>query len=152
MLMTLIDAGLLTGICDGLFSSVLAAFFYRSTVTRLFQGVAATVLGQKALDGGTRAALVGVAMHFGVAFAWSAVLLLAATNSAWIRRVLISPFGALRVAVVYGPLVWVVMSLAIIPLLVHRPPAINQRWWVQFIGHSFFVGLPIAATVRSGLE
>jgi len=42
--------------------------------------------------------------------------------------------------------VWMVMSLAVIPLLAHRPPAINVRWWVQFLGHAPFVGLPIAAS------
>jgi hypothetical protein len=40
-----------------------------------------------------------------------------------------------------------VMSLAVIPLLVHRPPAINFRWWVQFFGHIPFVALPIAASI-----
>lgn len=38
------------------------------------------------------------------------------------------------------------MSLAVIPLLLHRPPVINVRWWVQFFGHIPFVGLPIALT------
>jgi hypothetical protein len=69
----LVRAGILTGVIDGLFSSVLSAAFYDSTVARLFQGVASTLLGRAALDGGTRTALVGVLMHFGVAFGWSAV-------------------------------------------------------------------------------
>jgi hypothetical protein len=36
-----------------------------------------------------------------------------------------------KVASVYGPFIWMVMSLAVIPLLLHRPPTINVRWWVQ---------------------
>jgi len=70
----LIRAGLVTGVTDGLFSSVLAAFFYGSTVTRLFQGVASVLIGAAALDGGTRTAALGVLMHFGIAFGWSALL------------------------------------------------------------------------------
>ena len=151
-LLRLVRAGLLTGVIDGLFSSVLSVAFYDSTVTRLFQGVASTLLGKEALDGGTPAALVGVLMHFGVAFGWSAVFLLLVLRSAWVRRVLASRYGAVKVASVYGPFIWLVMSLAVIPLLLHRPPTINIRWWVQLIGHFPFVGIPIVASIGSGLS
>jgi hypothetical protein len=147
----LLRAGLLTGIIDGLFSSVLSAFFYDSTVTRLFQGVASTLLGREALDGGTRAALIGVLMHFGVAFGWSAVFLLLVQRSAWLRRVLASHYGVIKVAAVYGPFIWLVMSLVVIPLLLHRPPTVNYRWWIQLIGHFPFVGIPIVASIAGGL-
>ena len=150
----LVRAGLLTGIVDGLFSSVLSIFFYDSTATRLFQGVASTLLGKEALEGGTSTALVGVLMHFGVAFGWSAVFLLLVMRSAWIRRVLGSRYGVVKVAAVYGPLIWMVMSLVVIPALTQRPPRITLRWWVQWFGHIPFVGVPIVASsagaARSG--
>ena len=66
-------AGLVTGVVDGLFSSILNVVAYGSTVSRLFQGVASVLLGREAFDGGTRTAAIGVLMHFGVAFAWSAL-------------------------------------------------------------------------------
>jgi hypothetical protein len=141
----LLRAGLLTGVVDGLFSSVLSVFFYGSTVTLLFQRVASTLLGRGALEGGVAAAAVGVLMHFGVAFAWSAVFLLLLKRSRWIRDLLSSPYGFVKVASVYGPLVWTVMSLLVIPALTRQPPSITARWWVQFIGHFPFVGMPIAA-------
>ncbi len=143
----LVRAGLLTGATDGLFSSVLATVFYHSTVMRLFQGVAAAVLGKRALDGGTPTALLGVLIHFGVALGWSAVFLFLVTRSHWIRDVLASRNGVAKVASVYGPFIWMVMSLAVIPLLFHRRPTIGVRWWVQAIGHIPFVGLPIVATI-----
>jgi hypothetical protein len=142
-----VRAGLLTGVTDGLFSSVLSVAFYHSTVTRLFQGVASTLLGPAAIDGGTHTAAVGVLMHFGVAFGWSAVFLMLTLGSSWLRRVLASPHGVIKVASVYGPCIWAVMSLIVIPLLLHRPPAINARWLVQLIGHIPFVGLPIVASI-----
>lgn len=144
-------AGLLTGLTDGLFSSILSVAFYHSTVTRLFQGVASTLLGEAALRGGTTTALVGLAMHVGVAFGWSALFLLAYERSAALRARVAARGGVVRVAAVYGPLVWLVMSLVVIPLLVHRPPTITARWWVQLIGHFPFVGLPIVwAIARRG--
>jgi hypothetical protein len=143
ILSRIVRAGLLTGVTDGLFSSVLSVAFYHSTVTRLFQGVASTLLGPSALDGGLKTAALGVLMHFGVALGWSAVFLVFLDRSPWIRRLLESPRGVLKVASLYGPFIWLVMSLAVIPLLLHRPPAITGRWWVQLIGHIPFVGWPI---------
>ena len=145
----LLRAGLLTGIVDGLFSSVLSVAFYQSTVQRLFQGVASTLLGKSALDGGTPTAVIGVLMHFGVAFGWSAVFLVLVTRSRRVRSVLDSRYGVIKVAAAYGPFIWLVMSLAVIPLLLHRPPTITIRWWVQLIGHFPFVGLPIVASIAS---
>jgi len=146
----LVRAGLLTGVSDGLFSSVLSVVFYHSTVARLWQGVASTLLGRAAFDGGARTAGLGLLMHFGVAFGWSAVFLVLFTRSPRIRGLLTSPYGVVKVASLYGPFIWLVMSLAVIPLLLHRPPAINIRWWVQLIGHIPFVGIPIAASIGRG--
>ena len=143
-----VRAGLLTGISDGLFSSILSVAAYHSTVARLFQGVASTVIGPAAFDGGMRTALLGVAMHFGVAFAWSAVFLVLVKRSAWIRATLGSRYGVAKVASLYGPFIWLVMSFVVIPLLTHRPPRITVRWWVQLIGHAPFVGLPLVGSIR----
>jgi len=148
----LVRAGAATAVVDGLFSSVLSAFFYGSTVTRLFQGVAATLLGPSAFDGGTRTALVGILMHVGVAFGWTAVFLFGVMRAPAIRRVLASRYGAIKIASLYGPFIWMVMSLVVIPLLVHRPPAITFRWWVQFFGHIPFVALPIVALTAGRLK
>src|SRR5262249_45141208 len=92
------QAGLLTGVIDGLFSSVLSVAFYNSTIQRLFQGVAATLLGAGAYQGGNRTFAIGVLMHFGVAFGWSVVFLLIVRRVTWTRRLLDSPYGVVKVA------------------------------------------------------
>jgi len=136
---------------DGLFASALSVFAYGSTVTRLWQGVASTVLGPSAFDGGLRTVFVGLLLHLGVALGWSAVFLTLVTNSPRLRRILESPAGVFAAAAVYGPLVWMVMSLAVIPLLTGRRPSITARWWAQLVGHVFFVALPIVAMSARGL-
>ena len=143
----LLRAGLLTAVTDGLFSSVLVVAAYGSTVTRLWQGVASVLLGPGAFDGGLRTVLVGLAMHVAVAFTWSAVFLVLVRRASWLRQLVGSRYGVLKAAAVYGPLVWTVMSIVVIPLLVRRPPTINFRWWVQLVGHFPFVGLPIVAGI-----
>jgi hypothetical protein len=139
-------ATILTAICDGLFSSALSVFAYGSTVKRLWQGVAAVPFGANALQQDSMA-WVGVAMHVGVALAWSTVFLILYELMPPLRRIVAAPFGMLAVAAVYGPLVWTVMSFHLIPALTHRPPAVNGRWWTQFVGHAIFVGAPIVTMI-----
>ncbi|HEV8482328.1 MAG TPA: hypothetical protein VGV87_02110 [Blastocatellia bacterium] len=146
----LVRAGLTTAIIDGLFSSVLAVAAYGSTVARLFQGVASTLVGSSAFTGGALTTALGVLMHCGVAFGWSAVFVFGVMRSRWIRSVLASRYGTLRVASVYGPAIWLVMSLLVIPILLQRPPTISIRWWVQLVGHFPFVGIPIVASANRG--
>jgi hypothetical protein len=142
----LLLAGLLTGVTDGLFATV-QTLLSGSTVTRLWQGVASVPLGPSALEGGTRTALIGVLLHFCTAFWWSTVFFFLYNQSARLRGIVQSRFGALKVASVYGPLIWIVMSLIVIPLFLHRPPTIRPRWWVQLIGHIPFVALPIVSMI-----
>lgn len=132
----LLVTGLVIGICDGLFATVQSLIMNKSA-SRVWQGVASVLLGPSAMTGGIRTALIGILMHFAVAYFWSAVFIFG-----------ILPFWRPNwsFAIVYGPFIWLVMSLGVIPLLVHRPPAITPRWWVQLVGHVVFVGLPIVLT------
>jgi hypothetical protein len=141
----LVVTGLITGVIDGLFSSTLSVAFYNSTMSRLFQGVASVLLGSDAFNGGNTTTAIGVLMHFGVAFLWSGIFIVLILRWRWIRRVLATQYGAAKIASLYGPLIWTVMSLAVIPAFTHRLPAITVRWWIQFFGHILFVGLPIVA-------
>lgn len=143
-------AWLLTAVIDGLFSSFLAAVIYGSTVGRLWRGVASVPLGSEALSGGTGYALIGVMLHVAVALTWSSVFLLGAMRMGWIRKLLASRYGVVKAASLYGPFIWLVMSLVVIPVLAQRPPAITVRWWVQFFGHIPFVALPMIWMLTRG--
>jgi hypothetical protein len=142
-------AAIITGLVDGAFSSILSTAVYGSTVTRLFQRVASTLLGPTAFDGGLSTAFVGVLMHFGVALGWSTVFFLLYESSPRLRAVLASPEGILVVAAAFGMFVWLTMSLVILPLLSQAPP-INARWLIQLLGHFPFVGIPIVWTIARG--
>ena len=144
----LVNAWLCTAVVDGICATLLSVFGYHSTAARLWQGVASTLLGPKALAGGSATVAVGLLMHAGVAFGWSAVLLLLVMRSSRVRALLASPYGPLKTAALFGPFVWMVMSLAVIPLLVGRPPAITVRWAIQLFAHIPFVALPMATAIK----
>lgn len=139
----LLRAGLFTGVVDFCWAMVLT-LTYGKSLLKLWQGVASVPFGKGMLDGGAPTALVGVVTHFGVAFSWSALLLVLLMRSAWLRGVLASPGGVFKVAVVWGPLIWIVMSLVMIPLFTGAATPVTVRWFIQLVGHVFFVGLPMA--------
>jgi hypothetical protein len=146
-----IRTGLFVALSDGLFASatgVLIAPY--ATPFRVFRGVASVLFGRGALDGGVPMALVGIAMHVCVALFWSGLFLIALRSSSALRSAISSWPGAILVAGIYGPAIWLFMSLVFIPAMVHRPPAIGAKWWVQLIGHiPFVVGPMIIANRRS---
>jgi hypothetical protein len=143
----LLRAGLITGLVDGLWAIVLTLAYGRSIV-RMFLGIAATPFGTGMFDGGAPTMALGVALHFCVALTWSAVFLLLVTSWPRLRSVLASRYGILKVASVYGPIIWIVMSVAVIPALTRQPVAITYRWWIQLVGHIVFVGLPLVWAIE----
>lgn len=144
-------AGLLTALVDGLFAVVLNVLVFRSTTfMRLWQTIASVPLGRRAYDGGVWTAAFGLLVHCGVAFFWAGLFLFLVRRLRWLSDAVASPHGVAKVASVYGPLVWMMMSLVAIPLVLHRAPTITPNWWVLLVGHFPFVGLPIVAMIGDG--
>ena len=149
---TLLRAWVAIAVIDGVFATLLPVVAYGAPLGRVWQGVASTLLGSSAMQGGGRTMLVGLLMHAGVAFAWTAVFVALALASPALRRLVSRPAGMVAVSAVYGPAIWMVMSLLVIPRLTGRAPTIDGRWWVQLFAHIPFVALPIVATIGSGLR
>lgn len=128
---------------DFVFATCLSVFAYGSTFARLWQGVASTVFGPSMVDGGPTATALGVVVHAGVALLWSTVFLVLTDRVGVIRKLLHSLGGIIAAAIVYGPVVWSLMSLVLIPLMTGRPPSLTPRWWFQLGAHIPFVAFPI---------
>jgi hypothetical protein len=139
----LLRAGVLVSILDGLFATSFGVFVRGVTPTHMWQGVASVPLGKGAIDGGAGMVLAGLALHVFVAFTWSALLLLTVQRSHRLRAIIDSPYGALKVAAVLGPMIWLVMSLVVIPTMTHRMPAFTPAYFEMLVGHIVFVGLPM---------
>jgi len=149
---TVIPVWLVTAAWDFLCATALTVFAYHGTFAHLWQGVASTVLGPTAIDGGATPIAVGIALHLAVAFTWSAIFVAAARMSPALRRAIATPAGALGVAIVYGPIIWLVMSLIVIPIATGHFPKIGFRWWVQIFAHPPFVTIPLVFMTRRVLR
>ena len=141
-----------TSLLVALLDAILASMIYvvvldLITVPRLFQGIAHAVLGQRAFDGGRATVAVGVIIHFCVALTWSTVYYLLWTRWEGLRRFR-ERKGALAVASIYGPCVWFVMDLVVMPFTQNRVnPPTSGLFWVMAVGHILSVGLPIVLTI-----
>jgi hypothetical protein len=144
-LKTIALGGLVVGALDLLDAVVF--FGLRSGVrpVRIFQSIAAGVLGRAAFSGGTNAAALGVVLHFVIAF------LIVLTY--WILSRYI-PFMRQQVLVggiCFGIGAYFVMNYVVIPLSATSRGAFA---WPVFINglaiHAFGIGLPAAWIIARG--
>lgn len=143
-----IRAILLGGLVAGLLDATdgVVAFFlaFRMNPIQVLQYIASGLLGQAAFGGGLATALVGLLVHFAIAFSVAAVFALA--SSRW--SVLIA--RAVPAGLAYGAGVYLIMNFGVLPFLSRVAPG-----WPTLplllnglIGHALFVGLPIALVAR----
>lgn len=145
---TLVPVWLVTATWDAACATSLSVFAYHDLPGTVWQGVAATALGSAVPTDRAASVVTGLAIHLMVALTWSAVFVIALHLWPALRRAIRSPSGAVAVAAAYGPMIWLVMSLVVIPLATGRPPRFGFRWWVQVGAHVPFVTLPLVFTAR----
>ena len=122
---------------------------HASTFPKIFQSIAAGLLGKAAFQGGSQTVILGAALHCVVAAGWTAIFFLAARHWGGLRRVLIRPNGALITGAPYGVFVWLMMTFAIIPLSRTTPAAVASSWfWISLAWHAVGVGVPIAVGAK----
>lgn len=138
---TIVYGGLAIGILDALDASIFFTLYYDIPFTRVWQGVAAGILGGPAsATGGWSTALLGLFLHFVIAFIVAAVYYAASRNVPFlIRQPLISGLA-------FGVIVNFLMQYVVIPLSEVGGPAPFSLWPFLngLIGHAFLVGLPAA--------
>jgi len=131
-------AGLLCGCMD--ISAAFITWYPKGIMpARILRGVAAGLLGRKSMSGGWHTALLGLAIHFFIAFSAATVFYLASRKLRFMVR---QPFiyGPIYGVLVYGFMYWVVMPLSA------RPPG-PFSWFntiIAIITHIICVGTPIA--------
>jgi len=138
--------GLLIGIFDPLFAFIFYWLILGVPPLRIFQSVAAGVLGRPAaIAGGVRTFLLGILLHFVVATCIATVYFIATQFlPVLVRHAVIS-------GLIYGVMAYFGMKYIVLPL-----SAIGQRGTLprlpilltELIGHALLVGLPVALLAR----
>lgn len=143
---SIVYGGLVVGLLDLLFAFTLYWLILGTPPLRIFQSVAAGVLGRTlATAGGARTFLLGILLHFVVATCIAAVYYLATL----VLPVLIR--HAVASGLTYGVIVYFGMKYVVLPL-----SAIGQRgrlprlpiMLTEIVGHALLVGLPLALLTR----
>lgn len=143
---TIVFGGLLIGIFDLTFAFTFYGLILGVPPLRIFQSVAAGVLGRPAaVAGGVKTFLIGILLHFIVATCIATVYYLATLIfPALIQYAVVS-------GLIYGVVAYFGMKYIVLPL-----SAIGQRGTLpratilitEIIGHAVLVGLPVALMAR----
>ena len=138
------------GVLD-ILSAILTTLYYGGSPVRMLKGIAGALLGVGAvLQGGPRTALLGLGMHFFVAFCATI------TFYALSRRIGFLTHHAVWSGLLWGAVVWLTMNLAVLPLLaqlrsLYLPDVKPYVWKPALLGlviHFVCVGLPISLAIR----
>jgi uncharacterized membrane protein YagU involved in acid resistance len=143
----LIAGGLVVGSLDITYA-ILFWSFRGVTPTRVFQSVAAGVLGRDSFNLGMKSALLGAALHYFIAFSIVIVYYIA---SKWLPLLI---EHAVICGIIYGIGVYIVMNYVVIPLSnAARPKTFNLLWVsCSVIVHMFLIGLPAALFARTARQ
>jgi hypothetical protein len=137
--LAVLAGGLIVGTLDILYACLFWKLKARVPARRIFQSVAAGLLGRASFEGGTRTAALGLGLHFSNATTMSVVYYLMTGRFPWLlRRPWLAGAG-------YGLLVYGVMNHVVVPLSAAKQGA-KDPWWIRLslVVHIFFVGIPIA--------
>jgi uncharacterized membrane protein YagU involved in acid resistance len=132
--------GLIVGILDLAYAIVV--YSPRDPIL-IPQTIASGLLGWKAYHQGIPSAVLGVVLHFVIAFGAATVYYLASRKLMFLTR------RAVLFGMLYGAVVYLFMHLVVLPLsAVARFHHALIYPVAEFVEHWFFVGLPIALSVR----
>lgn len=139
---TIVFGGLTVGLLDGL-AAVINAGFRGVGAVRVFQFIAGGIVGSASYRGGAAAVLLGVFLHFAIAFFWTAVFYRASLSFPILIR------QAVLCGVLYGVIVHIIMSGIVVPLsAAGKIPFSYKQFFIATAIHILCVGLPIALITR----
>ena len=140
---TILYGGLVVGILDGLFALIFYGLILGAKPMRIFQSVAAGLLGQASYEGGIPTFLLGILLHFVVASCIAAVYYVASLKLPVLLQ------HAVLFGLIYGLIAYLGMNYVVIPLSAIGARPFSLRLFLPaFIGHALLVGLPIALLAR----
>jgi hypothetical protein len=127
------------GLLDIIYAIVLWGVILGGSPMGILQSIASGLLGKAAYDGGTSTAILGLALHFLIAFLMALAYVLAS------RKLPVLTARPVLMGVIYGVALYLVMNFIVVPLsaIGYRPPTFWGAMRALF-PHVAFVGPAIA--------
>ena len=105
----IVTAWLVVGTLD-LTSATIQTLVMGGNPMRMLQYISSSIIGQDAFDGGIKYSLLGVFIHFCIAFSWTLLFFLLYPKIKGLSN------HKLLTGIVYGLIVWLVMNRVVVPL------------------------------------
>jgi hypothetical protein len=145
LIRTILIGGGVGGALDGIAAALQFIIITGRNPVRVFQYIASGVFGVEAFASEWMA-VWGVLFHFCIATGWAALFLIAFRKYERVRK---HPYIS---GLLYGPLVWLIMSQVVLPLSNVQVPAFSiERALVAILILSLCIGLPLSVIARMRL-
>jgi hypothetical protein len=142
-----LSGGIVAGTLDIAYACIFWALKAGVPAQRVFQSVAAGLLGEASFAGGNATAALGLALHVLIAISMSATYYLVARRWPLLRQ---RPFlcGA-----GYGLILYCIMNYIVVPLSAAGPGSKDPLWIGLTVAvHALLIGVPIAFFARRALN
>ena len=139
----IVVGGLVAGIFDITYAIIFSSFRGRTAIGTL-QSVASGILGTEAYNGWLYTAILGLLLHFFIAFSAAAIFYV------FSRKIRFLTEHAIVSGLLYGIIIYGVMNLIVLPLSAY-PHQVNfspSRLAINLFVHMFLIGLPISLAAR----
>jgi hypothetical protein len=138
-----LGGGLVAGTLDITYAWAFWALKAGVSAQRIFQSVAAGLLGEASFEGGAATAALGLGLHYFIATTMSFVYYLVASRFALLhRRPVLCGAG-------YGLLLYGIMNYMVVPLSAAGGGSKDPLWVsLSILVHMFLIGVPIALATR----
>ena len=142
-----VAGGLVAGTLDITYACVFWGLKRGVPVERIFQSVAAGLLGKASFSGGAGTAALGLLLHYLIATSMSLVYYLVAHRwSLLSERPIVCGAG-------YGLLLYLIMNYVVVPLSATGPQSKDPLWIsLSVVVHVLLIGVPIALFTRRALR
>jgi uncharacterized membrane protein YagU involved in acid resistance len=144
--MLVLGGGVVAGTLDIVYACVFWALKRNVPPMRIFQSVAAGLLGPASFQGGARTAALGLALHYFIAVSMSVAYYLVARRWALLGQ------RPLLCGAAYGLLLYGIMNYVVVPLSAAASGSKDALWiTLSIVVHMFLIGVPIALFTRRAL-
>jgi hypothetical protein len=144
-------AGMVVAALDFLYITVLWVLIKHAvTVEQLAQVIATGLLGKAAYEGGVGTAALGVALHLMVALTWTTIFFVLSRQIPAVSHLIETTAGRVKAGLLFGPVIWLVMDLVVLPLSRARPtPVSSPHFYINLLQHAVMIGVPMALLLGS---